>query len=168
MRSSVIFVSLVGLLAVGSAHAQTGSGGGTLSQRTHYAAFYRSRPPGSPISLLLVLRGQPGWASRPSGTSGTASASASSSASPGPVRYSFAIGDAQFECSYDPERHVLNYGGREYQLGDNNVVIIDRIDRVGGPPEIVRQLRLQLPAYSGRGDMAALIREVSGLQEFLQ
>src|SRR5688500_18537442 len=167
MRSSVILVPLVGLLAAGSAHAQTGSGGGTLSERTHYAAFYRSRPPGSPISLL-VLRGQPGWQSRTSGTSGTASASASSSASPGPVRYRFAIGLARFDCTYDPERHVLTYDGREYQLGDNNVVLIDRIDRVGGPPEIVRQLRIQLPAYSGRGDMAALIREVPGLLEFLR
>ena len=168
MRTRFILVPFLGLFAGGSTLAQTGSGGGTLSERTHYVAFYHGRPPNAPISLLLVLRGQPGWESRPSGASGVASASASSSASPGPVRYGIAIGDAQFECRYDAERHMLTYNGRDYQLGDTNVVIIDRIDRVGGPPEIIRRLKLQLPTYSGGRGMAAPLRELFELQEYLR
>ena len=168
LRTSGILAALLGLSALGSAHAQTGSGGGTLSHRTHYVAFYRGQPPDASIRLLLVLRGQPGWESRPSGASGVASASASASAGSGPVRYSIAIGTAQFECRYDPERHILTYNGRSYQLDDTNVVVIDRIDGVDGSPEIVRRLKLQLPAYNGGPDMAALFREIAELQEFLR
>jgi hypothetical protein len=84
------------------------------------------------------------------------------------MTYSIAIGDVRFECRYDLERHILTWNGRDYQLDDNNVVLIDRIDGVGGSPEIVRQLKLQLPAHTGRPDMAALIREIPELQEFLR
>ena len=163
MRNKLLLAAFLATPAF--AWAQTGSGGGTLTARAHYAAFYQGRPPGATIRLLLVLRGQPGWDSAPSSSSGMASASAS--AGPGVVRYSFSIGSVEFECVYDPERHSLRYRGRDYQLADTNVVFIDRIDGVGGPPEIAQQWKLQLPAYDGR-NMPALVRAIPELQGFLR
>jgi hypothetical protein len=170
--SRLVIFPLLALSMVGSARAQGGSSGGTLSPRTHYVAFHRGQPPAA-ITLLLVLRAQPGWESRSSSSSGMAiaSATAGSSASGGPgrpMRYSISIGDVQFECRYDPDRHVLTWNGRDYQLDDDNVVLIDRIDGVGGSPEIARRLKLQLPGYTGTTDMIGRIRGIPELQEFLR
>ena len=163
MRNRFLVAALLATPAF--AWAQAGSGGGTLTARAHYVAFYQGQPPGATIRLLLVLRGQPGWDSAPSSSSGVASASAS--AGPGLIRYSFSIGSVQFECVYDPERHSLRYGGRDYQLADTNVVLIDRIDGVGGPPEIAQRWKLQLPAHDGPR-MAELIRGIPELQSVLR
>ncbi len=166
MHNKYFLAALLALPAIFWTQSSTGSGGGTLSPRTHYAAFYQGQPPDASIRLLLVLRGQPGWESAPSSSSGIASASASTG--PGVVRYSLSVGIVQFECVYDPERHSLTYRGQTYQLADTNAVVIDRIDGVGGSPEIIRRLKLPLPAFNGGRNMAARIRDIPELQDLLR
>ena len=61
--------------------SSTGSGGGTLSPRTQYVAFYQGHGPDASIRLLLVLRGQPGWESASSNSFRCASASGADTSS---------------------------------------------------------------------------------------
>jgi hypothetical protein len=165
MRDRYLLNALLTLPLLLWPQSSTGSGGGTLSPRTQYVAFYQGHGPDASIRLLLVLRGQPGWESASSSSSGVASASASTG--PGVVRYSLSIGAVQFDCTYDPAGHALTYRGRTYQLADTNVMVIDRIDGVGGLPEIIRRLKVKLPGYDRGRNMAALIREIPELQELL-
>jgi hypothetical protein len=74
----------------------------------------------------------------------------------------------QFECAYDPERHILTFAGGDHQLDSTNVVVIDHIDHVGGPPQIVRRLTVSLPSYVGGSNVGATLRQIPELQEFLR
>ena len=167
MRSHILLASTLALPALVSAQPLTGSAGGTLSPRTHFLAFYQGSPPDATIKLLLVLRGQPGWQTGgPSGQAGSGRSSAT--AGRGPLRYTLAVGAVHFECVYDAARQILTYNGSVQQIDSSNVVVIDRIDGVGGPPQTLRLFTLTLPAYRGGPEGVVMVREIREVQEYLR
>lgn len=158
-------LALPGLLAAQSA---SGSSGGTLSERAQYIAFYRGRPPDGKTDVLLILRAQPGWASGYGSGSGRGRSSMGPASfdGRGPINYSLEVGAVKFECSFQPDGRILRFGGESYLLDSANVVIIDRVDGVGGAAAIVRRLTLLLPP-AGRKDFARTLRQFPELREFL-
>jgi hypothetical protein len=123
------------------------------------------------MDLLLIIRGQPGWMNRNdgrnSGMTSTAAAALGSMNSRAPIHYTFNIGGVKFECSYQAEGRVLRMWGEEHRLDSTNVLLIDRIDSVGGPPIIATKLTLILPAVE-HDRLAGALLGVPALQEFVR
>lgn len=144
-----------------------GTSAGMLSERVEYVAFFRSRTQDMPIDVILILRGATGW--RRAGQSGYASSGRGMSAvgRDRPITYSFRMGSVAFESSYEPQRRVVRIWGEEYQLNSANVLVMDRIDSVGGPP-VVRLLTLILPRADQAAQLAELLPRYPELQEFFR
>lgn len=160
---SVAFV----LPLVATAQPIKGGSGANLSDRAQFYAYYRGQPDHATIELIVVLRGQPRWARPGSGT-------VRESAGPifiderVPVQHSLTIGSRHFEYIYQPSDRTLSIGDTRYALEGANVVVVDRIDGVGGPPTVVRRLKLEM---TGKPDAVALwnsLRRMPQLQEYLR
>lgn len=166
--STIAFIAFAVLPSLLTAQ---GSAGGTLSERAEYILFRGTSGADAPIDVLLILRGQPGWMNRDAGrnsASRTTSAIAAGDVSGrAPIRYGFDIGGVKFECSYQAYGRVLRMWGEEHRLDSTNVLLIDRIDSVGGPPIIVRKLTLTLPA-AHNDRLAGALLGVPALQEFVR
>ncbi|HEV8364971.1 MAG TPA: hypothetical protein VGQ52_15765 [Gemmatimonadaceae bacterium] len=160
------------LLAFGpmlaSAQEISGSGSGPLSERTYCTLLYRGRSDSSAIEIVLILRGQPGWANRRRG----GGASLSSRVGPiraggrAPVRYSLTLRSSQFEFSYEPEGRILRFGDAWYPLEDANVVILDDVDF--GAPHIIGRFSIPFGPVSRHKSPAEVLRRVPELQEFIR
>lgn len=157
------------LLVPGFALAQGGSASGTLSERAYYIAHFRGNPDSARIELLLILRGEPGWMNQSVAGGGYNSTTASASIGRRePVRYSLAIGSVRFDYSYQEDDRTLRIEGARYPLDGANVVVIDNVDRVAGPPTVVRRFSLVLPSSVGALAVTNSLRQVPELQEFIR
>jgi hypothetical protein len=84
------------------------------------------------------------------------------------MRYTLALGAVQFACVYDAARGILTFNGTDHHLDSNNVVVIDRIDGAGGPPQIRQRFALTLPVYPGGPEGVAVVKAIRELQEYLR
>lgn len=151
------------------AYSQPVKGGSAanLSDRAQFYAYYRGTPDNAAIELLVILRGQPRWMRPGSGT-------VRESVGPVfvdervPLSHTLTIGSKEFEYTYHPGDRTLVTGGTRYPLESANVVVIDRVDGVGGRPTVVRKLQLDM---SGKANAKALhdwVMSVPELQEFIK
>ena len=129
-----------------------GGGVGGFSDRIAYSADYDSEngaSPGSRLATVVLWRGQPGWASRGTLGKGTASQRAAqrafedqmaaagksgSTSSGGGVS-----GSLYYFADYNENKHVLHVLGNEYRVPAADsviVVMVDRIDGIGGRPTV--------------------------------
>jgi hypothetical protein len=158
-------MALVAVVAPMLATAQgiSGSHGGDLSERAYYAAFYRGHPDSAVMELIVVLRGAPGWRARGHGYESIGPLGNEAL----PIRHSLAIGSRAFEYSYRASDRTLRIGNAEYPLGSHNVVVLDSIDSMGGPLEIVR-LTLTLPSNVSRHSLSEALRQIPPLHEYIR
>jgi hypothetical protein len=118
------------------------------------------------LAYVILWRGQPGWREQPGAVVGP------NMFSSGPQRrahqrvVSFASGTISWE--YDEGRRVLTILGREVALTTDNVVFVDRVDGVGGPPVFVGTTAVarQLPSFDV--DLVRLTRGSSEVQRFVR
>lgn len=80
---------------------------------------------------MVFLRGASGWAPEPENRSahGWKHSRGHTDVQRANVRY---------VLNYDPATNVLNVNGADVALDEGNVVLVDRIDGVGGPPVVRR------------------------------
>ncbi|MGH7696808.1 MAG: hypothetical protein ACRENH_17595, partial [Gemmatimonadaceae bacterium] len=62
---------------------------------------------------------------------------------------------------------ILRFGDADYALDSANVVIIDRVDAVGGPPMVMRHFTLRLPIKVSMDTLSDSLRVNPALQEFI-
>ncbi len=160
----LLLLSVVAPL-LASAQAITGGSGGTLSDRANYSAFYRGHPDSIAVDLIVILRGAPGW--NRAGSHARESMGPVSPSSRFPVRHSLTIGSTTFEYSYQPRERILRLGDTWLSLDSSNVVIIDRVDGVGGPPTVVGRLTLRLSSINAH-TLSDSLRQIPALQEFIR
>jgi len=108
----------------------------------------RNGAPGPSRGFVLLARGTSGWLdattarfTRSSGTAFVADQQArradSNAALPRqPMRFSWSVGDVHYGAEYDAQTDSLRIAGSTLFLGDGNVVLLDRVDGVGGPPGV--------------------------------
>jgi hypothetical protein len=151
------------------AHGQPVKGGSAanLSDRAQFYAYYRGTPDNASIELLVILRGQPRWMRPGSGT-------VRESVGPVfideqvPLRHTLTIGSKEFEYTYHPDNRTLVIGESRYPLESANVVVIDRVDGVGGPPTVVRSLRLDMTGKASSHALHEWVMSMPELQEFIR
>ncbi len=155
-----------------SAQSVSGSASGMLSERTSYVAFFVRRQAEVVADVVVLMRGQPHWQSSPAERPGYMMSRNSvgflSSEPATPVTYRTTIGSREFELSYYANRRILRVDNTDYPLDASNVLVIDRVDGIGGPPIMIRQLRLILPAVEPRSEFPMALSKLRALQEFLR
>ncbi len=144
-----------------------GGSAANLSDRAQFYAYYSGQADNATIELVVVLRGQPGWARPGSGT-------VRESAGPifiderVPVQHSLTIGSKHFEYTYQPSDRTLQIGETRYPLDGANVVVIDRVDGVGGPPTVVCRLKFEMTGKPNAMALSDSLRRMPELQEFIR
>jgi len=144
-----------------------GGSAANLSDRAQFYAYYRGTPDNASIELLVILRGQPRWM-RPGSGSVRESVGPVFVDERVPLRHTLTIGSKEFEYTYHPGDRTLVIGEARYPLEGANVVVIDRVDGVGGSPTVVRRLQLDM---AGKADAHALhdwVMSVPELQEYIR
>ncbi|HJU75136.1 MAG TPA: hypothetical protein VJ717_15450 [Gemmatimonadaceae bacterium] len=135
-----------------------------LSDRAYYMVFYSGYSENATPELLIVLRGAPGWMQMGNRATGRSSLAAPGSGRP--WSSSITIGNVHFECSFRPNEQILRIGATDYPLGGANVVVVDRVDAVGGQPKILPPFKVPLPRTS-RESLAAVIARLPELQQYI-
>ncbi len=168
MFDRILLVSVAAVMPlVASAQPIKGGSGANLSERAQFYAYFSGQPDNAAIELIVILRGQPGWARPGSGT-------VRESAGPifiderVPVQHSLTIGSKHFAYTYQPSDRALQVGETRYPLEGANVVVIDRVDGVGGPPTVVRRLKFEMTGKPNAMALADSLRRMPELQEFLR
>ncbi|HEY7567342.1 MAG TPA: hypothetical protein VH762_07205 [Gemmatimonadaceae bacterium] len=144
-----------------------GGSAANLSDRAQFYAYYSGTPDNASIELLVILRGQPRWMRPGSGT-------VRESVGPVfidervPLQHSLTIGSKEFEYTYHPGNRTLAIGESRYPLDSANVVVIDRVDGVGGPPTVVRQLHLDVTGKASSHALHEWVMNVPELQDYIR
>jgi hypothetical protein len=115
------------------------------------------------LDLVVVWRGSPGWfANSDTGSGG------SGGGGTGAYTAALSYGDVNLHVSLTYEPRALMIQGKPVPLGDENVVLVDRVDTAG--PVIVRTLRVDPSMGSGRGSetIYEVLARAPDVVEFLQ
>jgi hypothetical protein len=124
--------------------------------------FTHSDAPGSStLDLLVLWRGSPGWFLRdgPRGSSGGGSSTGRSSLT---VKY----GGFFLQVLFDGRARLAEIDGRSVPLNDDNVVLVDDVDSVGGS-KVVKTLRVD-PALTDPARAEIVIRRSPELVAYLR
>jgi hypothetical protein len=154
------------------------SGAPQIAPRVVASWYYERVADDMPRLLFLVLyRGQVDWYLREAmldqhGESGRSTVSADGRIELGPLNVRHVRGGIDLGISVDAAREVMTVLGKELSLAEHNVFLIDRVDGMGGPPEVVGQLSVQLdPALDflrpDSPDVIGIIRRIPDLQAFV-
>ena len=119
------------------------SGAPRLSPRvitSYHAEQERGRSP--ELVLAVLWRGQLDWPARARGSSGhgeegTATISPAGVITRGPLVLHLQQAGAEFDVRFDPQTRRARLLGREIALGRHNVILVDHVDGIGGPPAVV-------------------------------
>ena len=140
-----------------------GGGVGGFSDRITYSADYDSDGGGNPgrrLATAVLWRGRPGWANRATVGKGTASQRAAQHAFEQQMAAAEKAGSTSsgggvsgslcYFADYNENKHVLHVLGNEYRVPAADsviVVMVDRIDGIGGRPTVfgVAYLTEQVP-----------------------
>lgn len=125
-----------------AAQCSGGTGGGsTLNDRVLAGTATSFDSTGTRLDAAMLIRGQPGWYQL--GTGRTAPWPPSLPSRPGDKPQQLAGGSVDtFALVFDRANDIAWMGGRRVELHGANVVLLDRADGVGGPPEVVSVLRI--------------------------
>jgi hypothetical protein len=132
-------------------------------------ASHWNRSDGTPVTLLVLWRGTPGWFSKGGSSSGSGSFGKA-----GPSGYSisqsFTNGGRTFELAFDVDREIVKILGQEVSLRAVNVILVDGADDDGGPRIVALQWVDPAPEdqLKGRDAIADAVRRTPGLFEYLQ
>jgi hypothetical protein len=79
-----------------------------------------------------------------------------------------ALGDIEFEAQYDSRTHRLFLLGQELTLGKDNVVLVDRVDGIGGKTTIFRTLRVDPSLGPGSVKLGELVARYAELRAYIK
>jgi len=116
-------------------------GGATLSGRMLGAFSISYDSTGTRLEAAMLIRGQPGWYQHGTGRTTPWPPSLPSRAGDKVPQLSGASADT-FALVFDRANDIAWMGGQRVDLHGANVVLLDRADGVGGPPEVVSILRI--------------------------
>ena len=147
----VCLISCGVLAASGCASRAEAQAGVTLAAETRSATLNSSvlvdivyshvRPRRRVAELAIFWRAEPGWVDRSradaSHDSATSHGTARLGGRHGVVESTQWRGGIRMEYRYDAIRRQINVAGRRLDLDSNNVVIVDRVDSVGGAPRVL-------------------------------
>jgi hypothetical protein len=143
--------------------------GGSLGRRVR-ADYYTRRRGREPVELYYVIlwRGQPGWFERPGAFVGASANSAWAGPWDRGHRRTVGFAGGPVSWEYDEIGRVLRILGREIVLTTDNVVLVDRVDGVGGEAVVVGTARVARHHASPRIDLDALSRGSPEIQRFVR
>lgn len=171
LTAAVAVVTL--FLTVDSVGAQGRAGHAVMSAAPRVspsvlATWYTSRDArNTRLDLMVLWRGQVEWhrvGVRTDGTEGTCPGT--EDRCPGLVHDRFRIGELELEVILDRLTRTARILGEEIALEDTNVVLVDRIDGVGGPPTVVGRLSIPGDLASLHLDASTLVRSDARLSAF--
>jgi len=147
----------------GSRSTSGSAGAGTTDILSPVAAatyFLRPGDKRPELQLLVIWRGAPGWFAegprsmrfRVDGRVGTTTV----------VRF----GAVELTVAHDPAKKTATIQGRTVELLDNNVVLVDEVDRPGGGI-VVEKLRVD-PSVSDAPGIVSVLRRSSRIVSFLR
>jgi hypothetical protein len=150
--------------------AHRGMSGAPRLSPTVFATWYTSRDTADArLDLVVLWRGEPEWHNGDTDVGGSENMCPDSEdRCLGLVHGQFRIGDIEFELLYDRPTRTARILGEELALGDANVVLVDRIDGVGGFPTIVGVLTVPVELSSLMLDAGALVQSDERLREFVR
>lgn len=111
------------------------------------------------LDLLVIWRGSPGWFM-------TGDSRSAGGGTPGTFHASFTYGDVDVTLELDTVSRALRIQDRHFSLGDNNVVLVDGIDR-GGEFSVVRMLAID-PTIPDPPRIEPLLRRSEEVLSFLR
>ena len=130
--------------AAGDIPCDGSAGGGiSLSERAEmvYTVAFREDSGGrevANIEAVIVARGAPGWKSSARNRTATPAANA-----PDSGRLATSVDVAGLRIGYDRSSHAAWIHDQRVALDSFNVVLVDRMDSAGGPPQAARRLRIE-------------------------
>ena len=131
------------------------------------ADYYAQRLGRGPVELSYVIlwRGQPGRG-RSTASLGLSATSGSNRLGGRRQSSSVEFAGGNIEWTFEETTHVLHMLGRDIALTTDNVVLVDRVDGVGGPPVVVGTARVsrQLPSFEF--DLRRLVRGSPEIDRF--
>jgi hypothetical protein len=142
---------------------------GRLGRRV--TADYHTRRRGrEPVDLSYVIlwRGQPGWFEQRGAFVGPSANSAWAGPRARGHRRTVAFAAGTVSWEYDEIGRVLRILSRDIVLTDDNVVLVDRVDGVGGGPMVVGTARVARHHPSPRNDLDRLTRDSPEIQRFVR
>jgi hypothetical protein len=166
MRNLAYAFSVLAVFA--TQHARPKMLSGVLTERTvgDFAIQHDS------LVLVILWRGERGWHRRAGGSS--ASGRTGMNARTGEVDMESRYGDIELVSHYDARRRRVLIRGREIGIDTANVIVVDRIDGVGGPPRVITMHeRLRLPprppaGYSSVNGLLDLLRGFERVREYVR
>ena len=173
MRTAVAMVTL--LPAVDSVAAQDREAQAMMSSAPRVspsvlATWYTIRDArNTRLDLMVLWRGQAEWhrlGIDVRGSEGICPGTADRCR--GLVHGQFGIGELELEVVFDRMTRTGRILGEEVELEDANVVLVDRIDGVGGPPTVVGTLAIPGDLPSLELDASALVQSDARLRAFVR
>jgi len=173
MRAGAALVTL--FLAVGSVQAQDrapheGMSGAPRVSPSVLATWYTSRDAADArLDLMVLWRGEAEWRRVGIAAGGSdGMCPGTEDRCPGLVHGQFRIGQVEFDVILDRLTRSARILGEEISLEDTNVVLVDRIDGVGGPPTIVGRLWIPVDLLSLELDASTLVQTDDRLSAFVR
>jgi hypothetical protein len=171
LRGAVASVLL--LLAADSVVAQGRPSGAGMSAAPVVsprvlATWHTSRDSlGTRLDLMVLWRGQAKWHDSAVGVSGSdGMCPGTRDRCLGLLHEQYRVGQVEFEVILDRVRDVAHIVGEVVALDGTNVVLVDRVDGVGGAPLIVAKLRVAADLPALEMDAIALVESDSRLRAF--
>jgi len=173
MRAAVAMVTLS--LAVDAVGAQDPASYAMMSAAPRVspsvlATWYTSHDArNTRLDLIVLWRGQAEWhrvGIHVSGTDGVCPGTEDRCR--GLVHDRFRIGELEIEVIFDRLTRRARILGEEIALEDTNVVLVDRIDGVGGPPTVVGRLSIPVDLPAPELDASALVQSDDRLSAFVR
>lgn len=121
------------------------------------------------IDILILWRGSPGWQYRRTSLGGWMSGG--STGRDGIVRFTVQEGGVLLTADFNPSTRTANVLGERVNLGDANVILVDRVDAPDGPVTTgTRTLapRAANPMYAPAAELPSVLRESPELFEYLR
>jgi hypothetical protein len=137
---------------------------GELTSRTVGQFFIKK----DALLLVILWRGEPGWTSRggKAGSSGRGGVTAT-----GEIDDESHYGNVTLSWHYSDGTHRLLIRGQEVSIDTANVIVVDRVDSVGGPPRLIAlRRRLTLPSRPpGHGrDWVGMLRRLPDVGAYVR
>ena len=108
--------------------------GSAIASPVVVASWITSTAPagGEKLDLLVLWRGTPGWFKPTNGRKSAQGGSSPASVTGGPIRQSLRFGDVDLEILFDARARVAQIQGRTVSLGNDNAVLVDKINESNG------------------------------------
>jgi hypothetical protein len=132
------------------------------------ATWHTSRDSlGTRLDLIVLWRGQARWHDSGVGVSGTDGiCPGTQDRCMGLLHEQYRVGQFEFELILDRVRDTAHVAGEVVALDETNIVLVDRVDGVGGAPLIVGKLWIAADLPSLDLDVIALVESDSRLRAF--